>query len=239
MNSETYVIYKHTAPSGKCYIGVTKDYKTRVRDKRLSYKNCPVFYNAILKHGWENFNHEIIDSADNIKDAELKEKYYIEKYRSTEREFGYNICIGGDISKNDSSERRKKISESMKKHRFENKEFWEIASKKISKTKTGKKLTKEHIEALRKNHVGMTGKHQSDQMKKIMHEKFVGRPTWLKNGAKPVNQYSLDDSLIQTFSSMHEAAISVGLTNGIAISKCCNGIRKTAGGYKWKHATQT
>lgn len=234
MNSEKYVIYKHTSPSGKCYIGLTKDYKTRVRDKHLSYKNCPVFYNAILKYGWENFSHEIIDFANDVFEAEKKEKHYIEKYRSTEREFGYNICIGGDISKNDSPERRIKISETMKKHRIENKEFWEIASKKSSETRRGKKFTKEHIEALRNNHVGMTGKHQSDKMKKMMSERFTGIPTGLKNGAKSVNQYNLDGSFIRSFSSLRDAGISIGWTSGTPIANCCKGIQKTSGGYKWK-----
>lgn len=53
-----------------------------------------------------------------------------------------------------------------------------------------------------------------------------------------IEQYDLDDNLITKFISMSEAAKSLekGDSNSIAghISKCCNGIRKSAYGYKWK-----
>lgn len=89
------IIYKHTSPSGKIYIGQTIhsiNYRTRKNGK--GYKNCKVFYNAIQKYGWENFKHEIIES--NIPENELnnKEIYYIKEYNSLVP-FGYNVSKGG------------------------------------------------------------------------------------------------------------------------------------------------
>jgi len=51
-------IYKHTSPTGKCYIGQTVDIKNRW--KPSAYRQCKKFHNAIKKYGWENFTHEII-----------------------------------------------------------------------------------------------------------------------------------------------------------------------------------
>ena len=234
IKNEQYVVYRHVSPSGKYYIGITKDYKTRTRDKHLSYKNCPVFFNAIIKYGWENIKHEIIDYCDSVEQAEERERYFISLYKTTEREFGYNICAGGDISKNDSIERRKKISETLKKNHAENPEFWKEVSRKASKTRTGVPLSKDHIQKLIKNHKGMTGHKQSDDFKRMMSERFTGIPTGLKNGAKAVNQYHLDGSFIKSFPSLREAGISIGWTSGTPIAHCCKGIRKTSGGYKWK-----
>ncbi len=55
----TYCIYKHTSPSGKAYLGQTKDYAKRI-NKHLTTVGCRAFASAILKYGWDNFNHEIL-----------------------------------------------------------------------------------------------------------------------------------------------------------------------------------
>lgn len=56
------VIYMHTSPSGKHYIGQTKQkINNRFRSDGSGYKQCRVFYNAIKKYGWNNFKHEILE----------------------------------------------------------------------------------------------------------------------------------------------------------------------------------
>jgi len=231
-----YLVYRHISPSGKSYIGITKDYKIRTRDKHLSYKNCPVFFNAIIKYGWENFEHEIIDYCDSVEEAEEREKYFISLYKTTDREFGYNVCSGGNISKNDSPERRKKISETLKKHRLEHPDIWAEASRKASATRKGVPLTKDHIKSLIKSHKGMTGKKQSEEFKRIMSERFKGIPTGIINGAKRVEQYETDGTFLKEWESIRSAAVSVGLKSGNTITWCCEGKQKTAGGFAWKFA---
>ena len=49
---------------------------------------------------------------------------------------------------------------------------------------------------------------------------------------KKVNQI-LDGAVLETYNSISEAAVAVGKNTG-AISKCCHGIYKTCGGYKWE-----
>ena len=59
---KTYTIYKHTnIINNKSYIGQTcQDVKKRWGNG-LGYKTCPIFYQAILKYGWDNFTHEILE----------------------------------------------------------------------------------------------------------------------------------------------------------------------------------
>ena len=94
-----YKIYMHKNKiNGKVYIGQTyTSLRTRFGKNGIKYKGCPIFYNAIQKYGWDNFEHEILE--ENIPNAEIsneREKYYIELYNSTDRNFGYNIQIGGN-----------------------------------------------------------------------------------------------------------------------------------------------
>lgn len=52
--------------------------------------------NAIRKYGIDNFDKEIIDTANNIEELNKKEEFYIKQFDSTNREIGYNIKYGGD-----------------------------------------------------------------------------------------------------------------------------------------------
>lgn len=52
-----------------------------------------------------------------------------------------------------------------------------------------------------------------------------------------VNQYSLNGEYIKTFSSMNDAISEIGTTSSSHISRCCNEIRKQAGGYQWRYAS--
>ena len=54
-------IYKLTSPSGKCYIGQSKNIYQRFRDHKRAnkHKHCKL-YVAIKKYGYENFKKEII-----------------------------------------------------------------------------------------------------------------------------------------------------------------------------------
>lgn len=53
-------VYKHTFPNGAVYVGKTD---MLPEDRWLNgwgYRNCPLMFNAILKFGWDNIEHEII-----------------------------------------------------------------------------------------------------------------------------------------------------------------------------------
>ena len=57
-------IYKYTAPNGKSYIGQTiNSLKTRAKNiiSGTGYKKCTLFWKAIQKYGWNNFQVEILE----------------------------------------------------------------------------------------------------------------------------------------------------------------------------------
>ena len=62
---EKGVIYKITSPSGKIYIGQTKNFKQRKNCyKSNKNKGQTKLYNSISKYGWNNHNIEIIENIE-------------------------------------------------------------------------------------------------------------------------------------------------------------------------------
>ena len=96
----TYCVYKHTAPNGKVYIGITRrapNVRWGLDGKR--YKNNCHFYNAIQKYGWDNFDHEVLFEGLSAYQAGEKEKELIELYDSATPAHGYNNTHGGEHGK--------------------------------------------------------------------------------------------------------------------------------------------
>lgn len=90
----TYVVYKHTSPSGKVYIGITRQ-NPRVRwGNGNNYSSNRHFSQAIKKYGWKNFRHEILFSGLSEQDAKNEEIRQIALYDSTNPNNGYNITYG-------------------------------------------------------------------------------------------------------------------------------------------------
>lgn len=91
-----YTVYMHTSPSNKVYIGITGR-KPEVRWARgKAYYQNERFTAAINKYGWDNFKHEILYTGLSKEEACDKEVMLIAKYRSNEREHGYNNSTGGE-----------------------------------------------------------------------------------------------------------------------------------------------
>lgn len=95
MMKHDYYVYKHTNKNnGKCYIGISCQEPDQRWRSGLGYKDQSKFYGAILKYGWDGFNHEILFSNLSQEEAYTLEKELIAKYNSIEN--GYNIQSGGD-----------------------------------------------------------------------------------------------------------------------------------------------
>ena len=122
MNSELlnkkYCVYKHTSPSNKVYIGITCKSPTDRWASGFGYSHQTYFFRAIVKYGWINFKHEILFDGLTKEEAENKEVELIAHYKAADLNFGYNIDLGGNLHK-----------------------LSEIAGKKISEAKKGKKWT--------------------------------------------------------------------------------------------------
>jgi len=123
VEERNYTVYMHVNKANdKCYIGVTKmNPKKRWGENGVNYKR-QMFYRAILKYGWDKFEHIILFENKTKKEAEKLEILYIKVLMSNEDAYGYNIANGG-------------LSIGMVSEKTKNK---------LSKSHIGKKFSKEH-----------------------------------------------------------------------------------------------
>lgn len=166
---KTYIIYRHINKiNGKSYIGLTCQ-KAKLRWKNGTGYNKdtqPVFYNAIQKYGWENFDHEILETDINsLEKANERERYWIAYYHTWIYDSncnGYNNTQGGDgnLGHKVSDEAKLRMS---------------FAHKGQISWAKGKKLSDEHKKHLSEAHLGKTRQKHSEQTKKKMSEAALGR----------------------------------------------------------------
>lgn len=97
-------LYKITnSVNGKLYIGISNNPKVRKNqhwnfEKRFNGKTINILYQAMRKYGLDNFSFEVIcvGTKDYILNLEVKA---IALYKTTEKQFGYNIKPGGDAGR--------------------------------------------------------------------------------------------------------------------------------------------
>jgi group I intron endonuclease len=153
-----YIVYLHRSPSGKCYVGLTKDYDRRCLEHKKDNR-CRLFARAIEKYGWDNLEHTILESGLTLKEAKDKESYYIEKY-NTFVPNGYNLTTGGE-GYIVSDETRKNMSQAHKgevREYLRGKNLSEEHKRKISEAM--KNITKETREKLSYRAKNKTEEHQ-------------------------------------------------------------------------------
>lgn len=95
--SREYCVYKHTSPSGKVYIGITQQRPQDRWQGGLGYRRNEYFFRAILKYGWDNFDHEVLHAGLTKTEACAAEVALIAAFRSNEKANGYNITGGGEM----------------------------------------------------------------------------------------------------------------------------------------------
>lgn len=99
-----YCVYIHISPSHKAYIGITGRSPENRWQNGLGYLKTnnygeykqPVIAKAILKYGWEKFQHIVF--ADNLTKEEAckYERLLIALFKTQDKNYGYNIRSGGD-----------------------------------------------------------------------------------------------------------------------------------------------
>ena len=205
--SEKYIVYLHRNKiNGKCYVGQTHlKPSERWGSKGQGYKKQEYFYNAILKYGWDNFEHIILE--DNIeKDLiDEREQYWGEYYNSLAPN-GYNLYLGSYFKRQNSISLNKQRSE-ITKQNWENEEY---RNKVIEGRKQMWKDASEECKQKMLSNLDRTGK-----------------------GAKAKSKKVLCIELNKIFQSLREAERETGI-NHCNISQVCTGKRKTAGAYHWR-----
>lgn len=92
VNWKVYVLINKL--NGKMYIGTTSRNPKKRWENGNGYRN-QAFGNDINKYGWNNFEHIVlIENLDEDVAYEI-EKFLIDKYKTNQKEFGYNVSAGG------------------------------------------------------------------------------------------------------------------------------------------------
>ena len=131
MNNNLVYMYRNKI-NNKKYIGITS---MSIRERRSRGYGKTPFANALKKYGLENFEITILAKGLHRNQACSLEKLYIEKYKTMNREYGYNMTIGGDgaytlynYSKSRMNEYRKLKSFQMKEYYKNNPEFKKVTA---------------------------------------------------------------------------------------------------------------
>lgn len=234
-----YLVYKHTCPNNKVYIGLTgKDAEVRWA-KGLGYQNNRHFSRAIKKYGWDNIKHEIIKDNLTLEDACSLEIELIAKYQANNPNFGYNCAIGGEcgrsgvktseetkqklrqanLGKKRSAETRRRISEAQKGRISSRRgvSLSEETKQKIGQANKGHKHTeetKQKISRAMKQVSHKTGYKLSEEHKKHISDALKGK----SKSAEHVEHARLA-KIGKTFSEEHKKHLSEALTNYYANKK--------------------
>ena len=207
--------------NGKKYVGQATNLKERQRAWKCLIQPYagPAINAARAKYGIEAFGFEILKECDD-KELDYWEKYYV-KELNTKAPYGYNLTDGGGGMSGYtlSEETRKKMSETHKGEKNHNygKHLSEEQKKKMSEKAKGRKVTEETRKKLSENH---KGKYNTKCSKPILQ----------------INRYT--NEVIAEFPSIIQVERDFGYDKG-AISKCCNGKRKSAYGFIWKYKEES
>lgn len=218
----TYIIYEHISPSGKVYVGQTTNIEQRWRGKGHKYLDKTkkgqyvhrYFAHALLKYGWENFEHKIILEGISKSEADYAEKYLIRWYKI--HGLSYNITDGGEgsLGLKFSKETRKQISERMLANNpFKGKPRTE-RQKQLSREKMlGRKASKETRAKMSKAQFGMVRPWKHKEV--FAFDKHTGQ-------------------FIRKYESVTSAAKELNLTTS-GISNAATGKCPSMGGFIWSY----
>lgn len=251
-------LYMHISPSGRKYIGITKQEPNERWKNGKGYKNNPYFERAIKKYGWDNFQHIILFDGLTEDEANELEKIYIDMFDTTNPKKGYNLHTGGNhhtVSERSKEKYRKTIKGRYvgeknpfygKHHSQEVLDMMRIRVEKYS-------LDGEYIEtyasvreAAEKNNTNMSdiSKTCRGVRKKTCQGfqwKFENDPKEIKpyrrraHNCKTVLQIDVHGAVIRTYQSLTEAGKQFGTNADKCIGDCCRGDQLTAYGYRWEY----
>ena len=238
-----YLVYKHTTPSGKVYIGITGKTAEVRWDNGRGYQKSPYFWRAIQKYGWDNIKHEILHEGLTKEQACEYEKRYIEEYNAIDGRFGYNQRTGGETGFVLNEEVRKRMSENKKNfykmHPEKRKEMAEWATGRSPSEETRKKMREAH------KGMGPTDEHKKKmreayKRKLIEDEAFHQARVQLcreigKARSRSVEQIDANGIVVAVYESIKAASRATGINYG-NICNVCRGRAKTVGGYGWRYA---
>ena len=204
-------IYKITSPSGKVYIGQSRDIERRWKEYSIhknKQKEQTAIYNSLKKYGKENHIFEVIEEC-YLKELNEREIYYIEKYDSFNN--GLNASRGGYY-------------------------FWEVNIGKKHKESTIDKMKEYWAENAkpRSNKTIAKISKSKQENPRITTPQMIQKFRDTSTTKKTITQWDLEGNQVDMFESINEASRKLNIRND-GISACLRGKQKTAYGYIWKY----
>ena len=229
----SYIVYKHTSPSSKVYIGITKfDPKYRWLNNGRGYKTQTTFFNAIIKYGWINFKHEILYKNLSEEQALDKEEELIQQYKSYDRRYGYNISLRGPkygafIKERIIKSRRLPIAPLPN---------WKNRGKIVHKKDANGAIIRTyrsiHELAVDLNTPIETLRTRLNKYKTLIYDDYIYE--YAKVQVPKVEMLDLSGEHIKTFNSLSEAYKYINRVNKGGINEVFTGKKSSYVGYKWR-----
>ena len=253
MDNFCYSVYVHTSPSGKRYVGITRQKPETRWGNGKKYSNNKYFAQAIKKYGWASFEHKILASELCQQEAEKMERELIARYNSTDRECGYNVLCGGDVHNggwHHTEESKGKIGKGATGRKMS-----EAAKQKISAIRSkavcvydinGNFINEFKSVTDAEHETGVCGSNISGCCKG-KYGSMQGYIFRYADGDTPVKpyygkwravcQYTLNGEYVKTFPKISDAADEIGV-DGHHITNACKFKMASSGGYLWLYENE-
>lgn len=245
----TYCVYQHISPANKSYFGIHCNDKVNQRwANGLGYRTQRVFFRAIIKYGWDNFEHKILYRNLSEEEAISKEKELIAKYKTNccipGNTNGYNMTNGGEISPSifyrEDENYRKMMQEKVYSKISISVDMCDTQGNLIKTFNSIKEASEaihcspgsisRCIKGKQTNAKGYIFKKSDEEIKFLLNK--------IKYLEREVNQFDFHGNYIQTFKSCAEASryVNFGYTDGTSIiAKCAKGERASYRGFLWSY----
>ena len=255
-----FTVYMHKNKSnGKVYIGYTGlkpaqrwgkyggRYLAKSSDGRYKQE---AFAFAILKYGWDNFEHIIIkDDIATIDVAQALEQQLIAEHRANESKYGYNMTNGGEgtMGKSHTEVTKKKISLALTNPPTETRE--KHRQNALNRSKETREKISESLKGRQAWNKGKNGIYSQDTLNKMSERAMlrVGEKNHFYNkhhteetknaisDANSIKIYCIE--LNRVFPSVIGASRELNI-NRSSIFANLRGRTKSAGGYHWQYVEQ-
>lgn len=262
MEERNNCVYKHTSPSGKVYIGITKHEAAKRWGRGSGYTKNRHLYSAIKKYGWDNFSHEVVAEGLSREEACAKEKELISFYKSDDPDFGYNKTSGGEgnytVSEGTKALHRKQQKEWLQEHPEHKEKLRTSASQRLKAAWSDKNYRERIVPILKEAHKEVynrkpelrshMGRIASERWKNPKYrERFINAlcsRTQSERSRRLIGEHQPNALSVicvdtgDTYKTVSEAARSVGVAV-TCISDCCKGRLETSAGCRWRYASET
>lgn len=243
------IIYKRTSPSGKSYIGQTKEEGKR----QLRWRNTSIPYThegsaidcARVKYGADNFSYEVLFYTKSSNKEKLSflldsmEIYYIKKYNTYKK--GYNSTPGGKLLSDKFQIEAKNYQEKISKSVLVYSISGEFLGEYKSSYQVGEKFGIEDINLIR---AGASNLYTVTNDRFLIYYKSNFSKEKLDkdletiskiNKYKKVVEYNISTGeLINTYLTAKDAMLLTGISSNY-IQNCCSGSQISSGGKGWMY----